>query len=67
MKCSLLCTHTQVEDVFQDFSSEPVGTASLAQVHKAILKDGTEVAVKVQHPTVKAYSDVDMKTVDVSL
>ncbi|XP_072032630.1 aarF domain-containing protein kinase 1-like [Amphiura filiformis] len=54
----------KVEDVFQEFSCEPIGTASLAQVHKASLKDGTQVAVKVQHPQVKAYSDVDMKTVD---
>ncbi|XP_071486995.1 aarF domain-containing protein kinase 1-like [Diadema antillarum] len=54
----------KVGDVFNEFSPEPVGTASLAQVHKAVLKDGTPVAVKVQHPNVKAYSEVDMQTVE---
>ena len=52
--------------MFVGFSEKPVGTASLAQVHHATLKDGRSVAVKVQHPYVKAYSDVDMKTIDVS-
>uniref|UniRef100_T1HSR5 Protein kinase domain-containing protein n=1 Tax=Rhodnius prolixus TaxID=13249 RepID=T1HSR5_RHOPR len=40
-------------ELFTEFSPEPVGTASLAQVHKAKLKDGSVVAVKVQHPSVK--------------
>ncbi|KAL3873505.1 hypothetical protein ACJMK2_036614 [Sinanodonta woodiana] len=55
---------TKVENLFTSFSSEPVGTASLAQVHKATLKDGTVVAVKVQHPKVKAHSYVDIKTME---
>ncbi|XP_038071512.1 aarF domain-containing protein kinase 1-like [Patiria miniata] len=54
----------KVDDVFLDFSDKPIGTASLAQVHRAKLQDGRSVAVKVQHPYVKAYSDVDMKTID---
>ena len=48
-----------------EFEEEPVGTASLAQVHRARLKDGSRVAVKVQHPRVKAHSFVDMKTMEV--
>ncbi|XP_071961915.1 aarF domain-containing protein kinase 1-like [Antedon mediterranea] len=51
------------EKIFKDFSPEPIGAASLAQVHKATLMDGTQVAVKVQHPKVKKYSEVDMKTI----
>ncbi|CAE7319661.1 unnamed protein product [Symbiodinium natans] len=40
-----------VDEVFSDFSAEPVAAASLAQVYKAKLKDsGVEVAVKVQRP-----------------
>ena len=39
----------KLEDIFQTIDPEPLGIASLAQVHKAILKDGTPVAVKVQH------------------
>lgn len=49
------------EDLFVEFEPKPLGAASLAQVHRARLKDGREVAVKVQHPLVKAHSKVDMK------
>ncbi len=53
-----------VSDIFQEFDEEPIGTASLAQVHRAKLKDGTEVAVKIQHPMVKKHSFVDMNTME---
>ena len=54
-------------ELFQSFSPEPQGTASLAQVHKAVLHNGETVAVKVQHPKVKAHSVVDIATMEVSL
>ncbi len=38
------------DQVFRDFSAEPVASASVAQVHLARLPDGTEVAVKVLRP-----------------
>lgn len=37
----------------------------MAQVHKATLKNGDIVAVKVQHPYVKGNSKVDMKTMEI--
>lgn len=52
-------------EIFSDIDKEPLGAASLAQVHKATLKDGTIVAVKVQHPYVRGNSLVDMKTMEV--
>lgn len=55
------------EDFFDDFEREPLGTASLAQVHKARLKTGEVVAVKVQHPYVKGNSRVDMKTMELAV
>lgn len=55
----------QPEDVFATFDLEPLGTASLAQVHRATLKTGEEVAVKVQHPYVRGNSIVDMKTMEI--
>jgi ubiquinone biosynthesis protein len=37
------------ERVFRSIDPEPVGTASIAQVHRARLRDGTPVALKVRH------------------
>ena len=55
---------SEAEDFFEDFDENPLGTASLAQVHKARLKGGEEVAVKVQHRFVKNHSFVDIYTMD---
>ncbi|KAG0056838.1 hypothetical protein BGZ83_003132 [Gryganskiella cystojenkinii] len=48
---------------FSSFDLEPIGVASLAQVHRARLLDGREVAVKIQHPALKEFSTIDIKTV----
>jgi aarF domain-containing kinase len=42
-----------LSDLFHSFDSEPLGSASIAQVHKAMLIDGRTVAVKVQRPGIK--------------
>lgn len=49
------------EDLFLDWSEVPVAAASIGQVHRAVLRDGRVVAVKVQYPGVdKAISsDLD--------
>ncbi len=41
-----------VEELFASFEDEPLGAASIGQVHKAELADGTVVAVKVRRPGV---------------
>ncbi|ORM41937.1 putative aarF domain-containing protein kinase 1 -like protein [Babesia sp. Xinjiang] len=38
-----------MDEVFANFDSIPLASASIAQVHKATLRDGTMVAIKVQH------------------
>ena len=50
----------KLEDMFDRFDPIPIGNASLAQVHKAYLKDGTPVAVKVQHEYIKKQSKGDI-------
>ncbi|KAI9503387.1 hypothetical protein GGI25_001821 [Coemansia spiralis] len=55
-----------IDELFSLFDLKPIGVASLAQVHRAVLREtGEEVAVKVQHPMVRTYSDIDIATVSV--
>lgn len=49
------------ENLFAHFDEEPFAAASIGQVHRAQLLDGTEVAVKVQYPAVKESIDSDMR------
>ena len=46
--------------LFNEFDSTPVASASFAQVHKATLKNGTIVAVKVQRPNAKELVESDL-------
>lgn len=46
------------------FDRKPFAQASIGQVHKATLKDGTEVAVKVQYPDIKEAIVHDFKNLD---
>jgi predicted unusual protein kinase regulating ubiquinone biosynthesis (AarF/ABC1/UbiB family) len=44
----------RLSKIFTEFQAEPVAAASLGQVHRARLRDGREVAVKVQRPGIRA-------------
>jgi len=55
----------EIQDLFVSFDDTPLGAASLAQVHKAVLRDGRTVAVKVQHPKVQAQSSKDILLMEV--
>jgi len=49
------------EEVFARFDTEPLAAASIAQVHRATLRDGTEVAVKIRRPGIRRRMEADMR------
>lgn len=49
-----------MDEIFKSFDVEPLGSASIGQVHRAVLKTGEEVAVKVQKPGVKSIIESDI-------
>lgn len=51
----------KLEDVFSDFDSTPIASASIAQIHFATLLDGRAVAVKVVRPGMKTIIDRDLQ------
>lgn len=54
-------TGKPMEELFESFEQEPLGAASLAQVHLAVdRKSGQRVAVKVQHPSLDDWAPLDM-------
>jgi len=50
-----------IEQVYRYFDEQPVAAASIGQVHRATLRDGPEVVVKVQRPNIKSVIDVDLE------
>lgn len=50
----------ELDEVFASFDPEPVGSASLGQVHRAALPDGRRVVVKVQRPGVARIIRTDL-------
>jgi len=49
-----------VDEAFQSFEKIPFAAASVSQVHRAVLHDGTKVAVKVQRPGIRRVIEVDL-------
>ncbi len=52
-------TGLKIKDVFKQFNKTPAASASMAQVHKAVLKNGVEVAVKIQRPAAEESFKTD--------
>ena len=49
------------KDCFESFDEIPIASASIAQVHKGVLKGGQPVAVKIQHEGIVPIMKSDMK------
>ncbi len=49
------------ETIFAEFDAEPLGSASLGQVHPAVLAEGEKVVVKIQRPGIRKLIEVDLE------
>ena len=49
------------ETVFASIDPQPIASASLSQVHAAVLPDGQEVVIKVQRPNITSIIDTDLE------
>jgi predicted unusual protein kinase regulating ubiquinone biosynthesis (AarF/ABC1/UbiB family) len=50
-----------LDEAFRHFERTPIASASIGQVHRAVLNDETVVAVKVQRPSIDAVIQLDMQ------
>ena len=50
-----------IDEIFEEFDTEPIAAASIGQVYRARLPGGREVAVKVQYPGVASAVRADLK------
>jgi predicted unusual protein kinase regulating ubiquinone biosynthesis (AarF/ABC1/UbiB family) len=54
----------RLSKAFAEFEREPIAAASLGQVHRAVLRDGRRVAVKVQRPAIREQVVEDLNALD---
>jgi predicted unusual protein kinase regulating ubiquinone biosynthesis (AarF/ABC1/UbiB family) len=53
-----------IEEHFASIEHEPLAAASIGQVHRATLHDGTDVVVKVQYPGIAKAMNADLNNID---
>lgn len=56
--------NNQIFNLFEDFSENPIASASIGQVHRAKLKSGEQVAVKIKHPFIDELAKSDLKIIE---
>ena len=60
MACIKEDLEDEVKNIFKEIDKEPISAASLGQVHKATLKTGEKVAVKIQRPGLREQITLDL-------
>jgi ubiquinone biosynthesis protein len=55
---------SRIGDIFMEVDTQPIAAASLAQVHKAVLKDGTPVVLKIRRPGIRKIIEADLHLLD---
>jgi predicted unusual protein kinase regulating ubiquinone biosynthesis (AarF/ABC1/UbiB family) len=53
-----------IDNLFNEFNEIPIASASIGQVHQAVLKTGELVAVKIQHPNIGELAKVDLSIIE---
>lgn len=53
-----------LNEVFKSIEEQPLGAASIAQVHRAVLLDGSDAVVKVQRPGIRQLVEVDLEIME---
>ncbi len=51
----------ELDHIFQHFEDNPLAAASIGQVHRAVLRSGEKVAVKVQRPNIAGVIETDLE------
>jgi ubiquinone biosynthesis protein len=50
-----------IDEIFSEVDRQPLAAASIAQVHKAVLKDGTAVILKIRRPGLRKIIEADLR------
>ena len=56
-------TGKKPDELFEEFNPEPIAAASIGQVHRGVLNDGTTVVVKVQRPDIEKTIAIDLEII----
>lgn len=59
--------NVSISEIFAEFSTTPIAAASLGQVHRATLRTGEEVAVKVMRPGIEDIIAIDAKSIQIAV
>ena len=54
-------TGKKIDEIYREFRDEPIGSASIGQVHYGVLRDGTKVVTKVQRPLIAEMMQKDFE------